>query len=542
MSRVKVLVDNQLDSELVTAGKRLVVVDFTATWCGPCKMISPYFEQLSSEYKDVIFLKVDVDQCKSTTQSQGVRAMPTFRFFIDRNQVHEFSGADKNQLKSSIERLQPQLSFASQGNALGGGGGGGSRQAYLDSLEKKTQEQQAQYQQQYGNTTTSPSIPTSIASSTSSSTSSKSRPPARATQPDPIMMKDLIEMGFPQNRARKALIIVNNSSSQSAMDWIFENMDSPTIDDPLEGDTGESMDTNANTSTTTTESTTSTSTNNDGTTTTTTTSSTTTTTPYPTTVHNALCDMCQNQIIGYRYKCKVCPNYDLCQSCKDTGKHNPQHEFVAHENDIENYQMTPEEKAEQKRRLDARIQEIRAKKAEEEAKKEIEREINRRQGGKSTQHALTKWQEDQLKRDQEKDRKEKEADRIAKAKIKAKVEADRLERASKKSATLNNNNPATTTTTETKPTPVPVFAPKQNYTESLIQIRLTDGSTIKGTFPLSTKLIDVHTFVSNNTSQHGKFTLSSTYPRKIYTNDELKSISVEDAGLVPNGTLQVQKL
>ncbi|KAN0035423.1 hypothetical protein ACTA71_004692 [Dictyostelium dimigraforme] len=542
MSRVKVLVDNQLDSELVTAGKRLVVVDFTATWCGPCKMISPYFEQLSSEYKDVIFLKVDVDQCKSTTQSQGVRAMPTFKFFIERKQVHEFSGADKNQLKSSIERLQPQLSFASQGNALGGGGGS-SRQAYLDSLEKKQQEQQAQYQQQYGNTTTSPTVPTSItSSSTSTGTSSKSRPPARATQPDPIMMKDLIEMGFPENRARKALIIVNNSSSQSAMDWIFENMDSPTIDDPLEGDTGAPAKTTTSestTTTTTTSSTTSSTTNNDNTSTTTTSSETTT--EYPTTVHNALCDMCQNQIIGYRYKCKVCPNYDLCQQCKDTGKHNPEHEFVAHEKDIENYQMTPEEKAEQKRRLDARIQEIRVKKAEEEAKREIEREINRRQGGKSTQQALTKWQEDQLKREQEKDRKEKEADRIAKAKIKAKVEADRLERAAKKNATLNNNVVTETKPTPT-PTPTPVYVPKQNYTESLIQIRLTDGSTIKGTFPLSTKLIDVHTFISNNTSQHGKFTLSSTYPRKIYSNDELKSISVEDAGLVPNGTLQVQKL
>ncbi|KAN0015609.1 hypothetical protein ACTFIU_008348 [Dictyostelium citrinum] len=537
MSRVKVLVDNQLDSELVTADKRLVVVDFTATWCGPCKMISPYFEQLSSEYKDVIFLKVDVDQCKSTTQSQGVRAMPTFKFFIERRQVHEFSGADKNQLKSSIERLQPQLSFASQGNALGGGSGS-SRQAYLDNLEKKQQEQQAQYQQQYGNTTTSPNVPTSSSSTTSSTgTSSKRGPPARATQPDPIMMKDLIEMGFPENRARKALIMVNNSSSQSAMDWIFENMDSPTIDDPLEGDTGSST-----ISTTTSEPTTTTTTptNNDGTTTTsTTTTSSETTTEYPTTVHNALCDMCQNQIIGYRYKCKVCPNYDLCQKCKDTGKHNPEHEFVAHEKDIENYQMTPEEKAEQKRRLDARIQEIRAKKAEEEAKKEIEREINRRQGGKSTQQALSKWQEDQLKREQEKDRKEKEADRIAKAKIKAKVEADRLERAAKKNATLNNN---VATETKPAPAPAPVYVPKQNYTESLIQIRLTDGSTIKGTFPLSTKLIDVHTFISNNTSQHGKFTLSSTYPRKIYTNDELKSISVEDAGLVPNGTLQVQKL
>lgn len=39
-----------------------VLVDFTATWCGPCKMIAPIFEQLSTTYTNIVFLKVDVDQ------------------------------------------------------------------------------------------------------------------------------------------------------------------------------------------------------------------------------------------------------------------------------------------------------------------------------------------------------------------------------------------------------------------------------------------------------------------------------------------------
>ncbi|TRY87667.1 hypothetical protein DNTS_013615 [Danionella cerebrum] len=91
------------ETALKNAGDKLVVVDFTATWCGPCKNIAPIFEALSKENKNVVFLKVDVDKAQDVKAMCGINRMPTFHFYKNSKKIDEFSGANEAKLKEKIK-------------------------------------------------------------------------------------------------------------------------------------------------------------------------------------------------------------------------------------------------------------------------------------------------------------------------------------------------------------------------------------------------------------------------------------------------------
>uniref|UniRef100_A0A8C6U661 Thioredoxin n=1 Tax=Neogobius melanostomus TaxID=47308 RepID=A0A8C6U661_9GOBI len=97
-----VLSESELQAELGSAGNKLVVIDFTAKWCPPCKAIAPEFEKLAGQHKDVVFLKVDIDDAKELSAKHGIRSVPTFLFFKGGAKVDTMSGADLNGLKARI--------------------------------------------------------------------------------------------------------------------------------------------------------------------------------------------------------------------------------------------------------------------------------------------------------------------------------------------------------------------------------------------------------------------------------------------------------
>jgi len=106
MTAVKIVAeDGQFETELAAAEDKLVVVDFSAEWCGPCKRIAPFYDELSTRFPRAVFLKMDVDICTETAATHSITAMPTFMFLRGGEVLEKLEGADNASLEAKIQEL-----------------------------------------------------------------------------------------------------------------------------------------------------------------------------------------------------------------------------------------------------------------------------------------------------------------------------------------------------------------------------------------------------------------------------------------------------
>jgi len=84
---------------------KLVVVDFSAEWCGPCRAIRPKYDQLSKVYPDVVFLHVDIDELRALDDVRSINSVPTFRFYKNGPKA-EIVGANVTALENHIQKYK----------------------------------------------------------------------------------------------------------------------------------------------------------------------------------------------------------------------------------------------------------------------------------------------------------------------------------------------------------------------------------------------------------------------------------------------------
>lgn len=106
---------------------KLIICYFTATWCGPCRMISPDITTLGEKSNSILVLKIDVDECEDVAAQCEIDCMPTFRFHMENSiePIQKLMGADKNKLFNIVGELlgvihERQAQLAESNNSGGG--------------------------------------------------------------------------------------------------------------------------------------------------------------------------------------------------------------------------------------------------------------------------------------------------------------------------------------------------------------------------------------------------------------------------------------
>ena len=106
MSKPIALTDENFEREVLESAAP-VLVDFWAAWCGPCKMIAPIVEELSSEYEGKAKIcKIDVDSAQKTANDFGIRSIPTLLIFKEGKVADQLIGAvPKQQITEKLDAV-----------------------------------------------------------------------------------------------------------------------------------------------------------------------------------------------------------------------------------------------------------------------------------------------------------------------------------------------------------------------------------------------------------------------------------------------------
>jgi len=309
------------------------------------------------------------------------------------------------------------------------------------------------------------------------------------------LVEQLLEMGFTRLKAEKAIEETGNTGIEDAINWMMTHEDYTETND----DTGDSAKM----------------------------------TDSPKDPTN---DQDSENVEANSYKCDDCGKL-----FKSDGKELELHaERTGHSNFSESVEeikpLTEEDKRVKAIELQDKIKMRRGERIEKEKTDELKKEKSRRTTGKKVSSMKAELAEQEMMKIAEERKRDKEADRVARQKVKDEIERDRKDRAAKFSKASSSE---TTPSTQVITSPI---ANTQSCDKCRIQFRLTDGSTMVQQFGSKEPLAAVRLFVQMNRTDGGgpSFILKTTFPTKTFTEDDMEK-SLLLLGLVPSATVLVCK-
>jgi thioredoxin len=117
----------------ILQSSQIVVTDFWASWCGPCKAIAPFYSKLAdnlSRPNVITFTKVDTDAQREIVSTYGITAMPTFMIFKNGRETKRIRGADPKALDAAVKSLAEEAAKVPQDASAGASGSGGRWSAF----------------------------------------------------------------------------------------------------------------------------------------------------------------------------------------------------------------------------------------------------------------------------------------------------------------------------------------------------------------------------------------------------------------------------
>ncbi|XP_018311056.1 UBX domain-containing protein 1 isoform X2 [Mycetomoellerius zeteki] len=310
----------------------------------------------------------------------------------------------------------------------------------------------------------------------------------------------LVDMGFSMSKAEKALEITGNKGVEPAMEWLLAHSDE-VEPGPAVGESAPTLSTDT-----------------------------------------------QDNVAGASSQPVSTTESAKSMKCGKLFKSNLEVEFHAtksghdrfSESTEEKKPLTEEEKREQLKMLEEKLRQKRKEREEQEKKNAFEREKNRIRSGKEMSEARKKLEELEMQKLLEQRKREKAEEKEARQRVRAQIEADKAARRAK--AAAESNQTVNTTSVSLSAIPSSTSAHhRKDYTETRLQLRLTNGQTLTQSFGSKEQLSAVRLFIEmNRTDDNGPFQLMTTFPRKVFTDEDYDT-PLDVLGLVPSAVVIVQK-